>query len=277
MFRIENWCDEVVKEVRFHPDHKAIRKELTDHYEDRSAGLRQAGYSWDEARERTLAAMGDPAEVGRLLNRVHKPWLGWLWLASRVLLVLFALLALGRAVGGELPKIEMDLTPELVDYESDETPWWGDLTEPYWRRQREDYSWQRLHWERLTGLCWERAGYDVEVPYMGLWTRTDHNGAMDYYLHFALVARDKCLWDGEIESYTVEMRDSAGRLYINQAVIEWNWEAQASYGVFHRHCRMNPFRQVHMFTVPLGVEPGEWVDVEFPDFSFRLSWEGVAE
>jgi len=280
VFRIENWCDAVLKEVCFRPDHKAIRKELEAHYADRSAGLRQAGYGWDEARERTLAAMGDPVEVGQLLNRVHRPWLGWLWMASRLLLVLFVLLALRQAVGGELPKIELDLTPELVDYESDTAPWWWELAqpetgEPYWQNQWEGNTWERLHRESLSGYRWEQAGYDIEVPYMGIWERTNSKGEGMYYLHFALVARDRCLWDGEIESYAVQMHDSEGRLYINQVVIEWNWENQERYSVFHRRCRMNPFRQVHMFTVPLGEEPGEWIDVEFPDFAFHLNWEEV--
>ena len=38
--------------------------------------------------------MGDPEEIGRALDRVHKPWLGWLWVASRVVLILALVTAL---------------------------------------------------------------------------------------------------------------------------------------------------------------------------------------
>jgi len=271
VFRIEDWCDEVLRQVHFRPDHKAIRTELEAHYEDRSENLRKMGYGWDEARERTLAAMGDPVEIGRALNRVHKPWLGRLWMASRLLLVLLVLLSLRQVLSGYLPDIQMDFTPELVDYESDSVPYGYDEAENketfYWQGE-----WERLYWESISDHRWKRAGYEIEVPYMGIWERTRDDGSVDYYLHFALVARDHRFWDGEIDSQGVRMVRSDGYPYINSSVYQ-RWTAQEERGVFSRQCRMNPFRQVHMFRVPLSDMPGEWMDVVFPDFAFRLDWK----
>lgn len=79
------WVDAVCGEVRFWPDRKAIEKELRIHYEDHCQALEGLNYERPLAEERSLRAMGDPREVGRALDRVHKPWLGWLWEASRVL------------------------------------------------------------------------------------------------------------------------------------------------------------------------------------------------
>ena len=81
------WCARVLGHIRFKPDRKAIERELTAHYEDHRLDLERVGYEPDLAAERALRAMGDADEVGRALDRAHKPWLGWLWEVSRVLAV----------------------------------------------------------------------------------------------------------------------------------------------------------------------------------------------
>ena len=77
------WVDAVCGEVRFRPDRKAIEKELRIHYEDHCKALERLDYEPELAAKRSLRAMGDAQEVGQALDRVHKPWLGWLWEASR--------------------------------------------------------------------------------------------------------------------------------------------------------------------------------------------------
>ena len=86
----QTWLDTAVKGIRFGPDRRAARCELAGHLEDRAADLRRIfpDLTDEEARERTLAGMGDAAEIGKQLARVHKPWLGYLWRASQVLLAL---------------------------------------------------------------------------------------------------------------------------------------------------------------------------------------------
>lgn len=69
----------VLKEVRFRPDHKSIRQELAAHIEDRADWFCGQGMSQEEAEAKAVLAMGEPSDIGRELNRVHKPVLGWLW------------------------------------------------------------------------------------------------------------------------------------------------------------------------------------------------------
>ena len=88
MTEFGRWCDTATRQVRFRPDRGAIQRELTAHYQDHVRDLERVGYDWKLAEQRALAAMGDPEEIGRALDRVHKPWLGWLWLASRTVLIL---------------------------------------------------------------------------------------------------------------------------------------------------------------------------------------------
>lgn len=111
----ETWIAEVLYCVRFLPDRKAIRQELEAHYEDHVRDLERLGYDHQLARKRALGTMGDPVEVGQALDRVHKPWLGWLWLASKGILMLSCFLLLWT-----LPRITLDsLTPvqRVGDYE----------------------------------------------------------------------------------------------------------------------------------------------------------------
>ena len=72
-------------------EREAIRQEIGGHLEDHMESLREMGYSEQLAQERTLAAMGDPAEVGRELNRQYP--LRWLVIgrAAMALTLLFAL------------------------------------------------------------------------------------------------------------------------------------------------------------------------------------------
>lgn len=77
------WLDEAVGQIRFVPDRKAVFEELVAHIQDRSDDMVSRGYTREEADDRTLRAMGDPVEVGKQLDAVHKPWLGWLWKVSR--------------------------------------------------------------------------------------------------------------------------------------------------------------------------------------------------
>ena len=84
------WCGNVVSYVRFQPDHAAIRKELLAHLEDNCADFQRIGYEPEEARQKALEAMGSAEEVGKAMDKAHKPWLGWLWKGSRVTLIAVA-------------------------------------------------------------------------------------------------------------------------------------------------------------------------------------------
>ena len=109
--RFSDWCAKAVGEVLFLPDRKQIERELTDHFEDHRDALLALGYSAEEATEQAIEAMGDPKEVGRALNRVHKFWLGVVWQVSRTLVILLALI----------------VTVELASTHFRDDPWVGPL------------------------------------------------------------------------------------------------------------------------------------------------------
>ena len=73
----------------------AIREEIDGHIEDHMEDLLELGYEPELAEERTLAAMGDPKEVGRELNKQYP--LRWLVIGRTAVaaVLVFALVVAG--------------------------------------------------------------------------------------------------------------------------------------------------------------------------------------
>ena len=84
----EGWLDAATRAIRFGPDRRAVRSELSAHLEDKALDFQRIfpGLTEAEAQERAAAEMGDPEEIGKELALLHKPLLGYAWLASKVLL-----------------------------------------------------------------------------------------------------------------------------------------------------------------------------------------------
>lgn len=83
--RQDQWLDTAVGGIRFGYDRKAVRAELGAHLEDKAADLQRIfpDMTAEEAEARAVKEMGDAAEIGRELAKLHRPWLGYLWTASR--------------------------------------------------------------------------------------------------------------------------------------------------------------------------------------------------
>lgn len=95
--RFDTFCAQVCSAIRWEPARRMARAELSAHLEDHAEALAAKGLAPDLAAEQAVAAMGDPYELGRALDRAHPPTLPRL---SRVLALAGALLLLaGIAVG----------------------------------------------------------------------------------------------------------------------------------------------------------------------------------
>ena len=91
------YTEQVLSSLRrvTHDERESIRAELDGHMEDHMEALRELGYGEAEAEARTLAAMGDPAEVGRELNKQYPfRWLVAGWVAKALAVVFLCLLVL---------------------------------------------------------------------------------------------------------------------------------------------------------------------------------------
>ena len=91
MTTFREFCDGVLSRIpRATQVEKAdIRNELLDHLLEHREMLMDHGYDELDAEQRAIAAMGDPAEIGRAWNEKLSPF--WLWL-GRVCIVLVVFL-----------------------------------------------------------------------------------------------------------------------------------------------------------------------------------------
>ena len=92
----EVWLNLAVGGIRFKPDRAAVRAELEAHLEDKKADLCRIfpDMTREEAETRAVESMGDAWQVRERLARIHKPWLGYLWVASKWAAVVLVLIFL---------------------------------------------------------------------------------------------------------------------------------------------------------------------------------------
>lgn len=100
---MERWAKTAAEQMKFARDREAVQKELRDHMLDRRLDFLEQGMDLEAAEAAAVEAMGDPVETGKLLNRVHSPVLGWLWLLSKWLLVAVTLLVFLVMVSNSFP------------------------------------------------------------------------------------------------------------------------------------------------------------------------------
>ena len=116
--RLPEWDEfisRVVRQVRFTPDRRGIKRELEAHLEDAAAQRMAGGADARQAAAEAVAGMGDPEEIGRELNRAHNQFIGWTWLISKWAFIV-VILMLG--LSGSLFVIVTDLfAPRVVSYE----------------------------------------------------------------------------------------------------------------------------------------------------------------
>ncbi len=97
--RLEKWCDTACAFIRFKPDRAGVKQELMWHLEDKWGVMIESGMDYEAAARKAVSDMGAPEETGKLLRKIHKPYLGWLWVASQWLLAL-AIIAVALTLPG---------------------------------------------------------------------------------------------------------------------------------------------------------------------------------
>lgn len=82
----------VCAQVRWKQAHETIRRDLADHIEDQTEAFIRAGMDEREASARAVKEMGDPVDVGLLLDSSYRPKIEWNMLAILGTLVMAGLL-----------------------------------------------------------------------------------------------------------------------------------------------------------------------------------------
>ena len=105
--RLSEYLEAVGAQIRWKRARRPLLRELSDHIADQAAAFEAEGQSPGEALSAAVAEMGEPEEVGRELDRLHRPQNRWgLALTVAVLLgVGLALQLLAYQIIGDEPSV----------------------------------------------------------------------------------------------------------------------------------------------------------------------------
>lgn len=246
--RQDRWLDTAVSGIRFSLDRQRVRRELEEHIEDKLADLRRIfpDIPEEEARGRALSSMGDPEELKTELARVHKPWWGRLWMASRWALWL-ALLSLNLVGLGTRTGYDNSLRGRTG-------------TEVYHRVQDGERARLGQYTFQITGAAWvDRSGHPGARDSLQLvlrascpkfWERADIDGVLD-----CLTAVGP---DGN--RYGMSERDGGRYAVVDELGNSTVYSYICTGGVL---CRWEPwYREFAVFLPTEGWEPGDPVTLE---------------
>ena len=86
---IKNFLDKVCGEIKYRPVRKGICEELKSHIQEIKEEYTNKGIPENEAEEKAALQMGVPEEIGKKLNKIHKPKLDWKLLLMMAILMGF--------------------------------------------------------------------------------------------------------------------------------------------------------------------------------------------
>lgn len=91
--QIKEFLDNVCEQIKYKSIREDIAEELKNHMEELKENYIQEGMKENIAEQKAIEQMGDSKEIGKRLNKIHRPKLDW-----KLLLILIVLLCLGFLV-----------------------------------------------------------------------------------------------------------------------------------------------------------------------------------
>lgn len=91
--KIEEFLKSVCDKIKYVPIRQEISDEIKDHIEDIKEYYIDNGDTDDIAIEKSIFDMGDPDEIGKVLNRIHKPKLDIKLILMSCILIIIGLMA----------------------------------------------------------------------------------------------------------------------------------------------------------------------------------------
>lgn len=88
---IKHFLDKVCNEIKYEPVKLGISEELKLHIQEIKEDYQNQGMEEEKAEEKAVSQMGEAEEIGRKLNKVHKPKLDWQLLLLIIILMIFGI------------------------------------------------------------------------------------------------------------------------------------------------------------------------------------------
>ena len=90
--QIKEYLNEICEQIKYKPVRKEIAKEIEDHINDIKEDLINNGEDEEKAEIKAISQMGNAKEIGKKLNKIHKPKLDWKLLIITLVLIFFGFL-----------------------------------------------------------------------------------------------------------------------------------------------------------------------------------------
>ena len=91
--QIKEFLDNVCNQIKYKPIRENIAEELKNHIEETKENYIQEGLQEKKAEEKAINEMGDAEEIGKSLNKIHRPKFDW-----KLVLIIIVLLCFGGLV-----------------------------------------------------------------------------------------------------------------------------------------------------------------------------------
>ena len=75
--QIKEYLNKICEQIKYKPVREEISKEIEDHINDIKEDLIKDGANETTAEIKAINQMGNAEEIGRKLNKIHKPKLDW--------------------------------------------------------------------------------------------------------------------------------------------------------------------------------------------------------
>ena len=195
---IKQWCDDAVSYIRFPRDRIPVRQELLEHMEDAYDCYIGKGQEPAQAERSAIRDMGDARETGKLLAKIHKPYWGWVWTATVVLLWGLVILIGVSGIGWGLGLIE-----DMAHYDGVNTHRTRDVYgEDYYHYTSEEMIYEYEAWRTFFAepmVSDSSDGYQLTVTRMAEWqgvSRDTHGERESADLYFTIEVTNPRPWAG---------------------------------------------------------------------------------
>lgn len=90
--KIKEFLNNVCEQIKYRPIRNEISEELENHIKETKESYIERGMQEKEAEEKAIKQMGEAEEIGKKLNKIHKPKMNWQLLILVLILLGFSFL-----------------------------------------------------------------------------------------------------------------------------------------------------------------------------------------
>ena len=111
---IKNFLETICNEIKYKPVKEEISQEIESHIKEIKEDYMDCGMKEQEAEQKAIEQMGNAEEIGKELNKIHKPKLDWKLLTLLVILIGFGTLYIIQSIANILMNINMGVKTSVI-------------------------------------------------------------------------------------------------------------------------------------------------------------------